>query len=299
MNAENEHLLKVLKAQTFQDGSRELIDLQERKAAADKLLRQAFHGSAHIRYGGSYAKDTMIKEHYDLDVICFFERDDTRAGSSLQEIYNNVARALEPTYRLHRKTSAIRLVGFRSALADTDFHVDVVPGRYIDGSLGPVFLHQEGGSKERLKTDPVVHIEHIKNSGVLNALRLIKLWRCQNGVQLRQFVLDLAVIDILATWKLAPLNEQIRRVWTVLADCSGQVAVIDPANPEGNDLKPEWESHRAYLARVAQITLERLARDGMEAVFEIIRQDPADRSRLLAGAVASSLTRTKPWSNHG
>lgn len=297
MSTENDYLLKVLRSQTLEEGSRELTSLREQRAAVDKILRSKYGQSARIQYGGSHAKGTMIKANYDLDVICFFARDYQGAGSSLEDIYHNVADVLEATYRLQRKTSAIRLVGLKTDWVDNDFHVDVVPGRYIDGCDGPVFLHQEGGPKERLKTDPMVHIDYIKDSGFQNALRLVKLWGYLNGVHIRQFVLDLAVIDILANRTDAPLNEQIRHVWTLLADSSSQIAVKDPANPEGNDLYPAWLAQRAYLAQVAQTTLDRLERDGMEVVFEIVNRDQTARARPLAAAVASSSSRTKPWSN--
>ena len=57
------------------DDSEELKTLQERRAEVEKVLRDHFEDcSPTIRYGGSKAKGTMIKEAYDLDIIRLLER---------------------------------------------------------------------------------------------------------------------------------------------------------------------------------------------------------------------------------
>ena len=89
------------------------------------------------------------------------------------------------TLRLHSRDPKDRL----------DLRVDVVPGRYVDEKGGDVFLHQTSGDKNWLKTNLDVHINHIKNSQVTDAIRLIKLWRVRNHLSVRTFVLEL--LDLL------------------------------------------------------------------------------------------------------
>ncbi|HEX5081578.1 MAG TPA: hypothetical protein VFY40_06005 [Blastocatellia bacterium] len=58
------------------------------------------------------ALDEMGKhdiEAYDLDVICYFGRDDRWAGETLHEIYENAENALIDDYLVTRKPSALRL----------------------------------------------------------------------------------------------------------------------------------------------------------------------------------------------
>ena len=55
------------------------------------------------------AKGTMNREAYDLDIICYFAHDDTSAGKTLEEIYNNVSEALKGNYIVEPKGSAVRL----------------------------------------------------------------------------------------------------------------------------------------------------------------------------------------------
>src|SRR2546428_13535865 len=129
----NDFLAKVLAAQTLSDDSEELKTLQERRAEVEKVLRDHFEDcSPTIRYGGSKAKGTMIKEAYDLDIICYFPHEDTSAGETLEDIYHNVRKALEAEYWVEQKPSALRLRDRDPQNFKVDFHIDVVPGRYTD-----------------------------------------------------------------------------------------------------------------------------------------------------------------------
>src|SRR5439155_621676 len=92
----NEYLQAVLREQTLAPESDELKALQKQREKVEKLLRDHFADcSPTIRYGGSKAKGTMIKAAYDLDVICYFPHDDTAAGETLEDIYENTRKALE------------------------------------------------------------------------------------------------------------------------------------------------------------------------------------------------------------
>ncbi len=159
----------------------------------------------------------MIRESYDLDIACCFGRDDTTAGDTLKDIYENAAAVLEKEYFVERKPSALRL---RSKAASRgDFHIDVVPGRFIDGDDGNVFLYRNCAEKGRQKTNLDIHIAHIRDSGVRPAIRLMKLWNVRNAVNLKTFVLELAVIDLLfLSKKSESLSDQILHVLTQFRD---------------------------------------------------------------------------------
>jgi len=103
----NDFLAKVLVSQTLADDSVELSTLQTRRAEVEKVLREQFDDcSPTIRYGGSKAKGTMIKESYDLDLVCYFAHDDSGAGETLEDLYNSTRKALEATYVVEPKASA-------------------------------------------------------------------------------------------------------------------------------------------------------------------------------------------------
>jgi len=95
----------------------------------------------------------LIREAFDLDIICYFNYDDANAGDNLEDIFSNVKGALEKEYYVTPKTSALRLKSKDQQTKGLDFHIDVVPGRFVDSSKGDAFLHQAQGKKERLKTN--------------------------------------------------------------------------------------------------------------------------------------------------
>src|SRR5688500_13123595 len=101
---DKQYLEDVLKSQTLDPDGQEMEDLRSHRSDVDTLLRTKFEKcSPAIRYGGSKAKGTMIKESYDLDITCFFKSDESAAGATLQEIYENVEAALVGDYMITRK----------------------------------------------------------------------------------------------------------------------------------------------------------------------------------------------------
>jgi hypothetical protein len=288
----NEYLQELLKSQDLGDDSRELKDLIDRRKHVEGLLRSAFPDSAPtIRYGGSRAKGTLIKELYDLDIVCYFPNDDTTAGESLKDIYDNAAKALEKEYSVVRKTSALRL---RSREA-VDFHIDVVPGRFTDQTKGDCFLYQESAEKCRLKTNLDTHIAHVRDSGVLDALRLLKLWKARKGLQVKQFVFELMVIKVLKDAKKKSVSDQLTLVWTQLRDLEQPVSVEDPANPTGNDLTTLLSgSTWSQLQTAATSTLSVVEANGWEAVFGKVESQAASTQDFHRAAAVVSRP-SKPW----
>ena len=290
-----EYLDSVLAAQNLSDESAEMTELQKHRAEVEGLLREAFGtASPTIRYGGSKAKGTLIRESYDLDLVCYFPSGENGAGATLKEIFENVGASLAEHYSVSPKTSALRL--HSSDMAYRDFHIDVVPGRFTDDSKSDSFLFQNGADKERLKTNLQVHIDLIRDAGVTPALRLLKLWRVRQGLPLKNFVWELLCIRLLQAVKSKPLDQQIAHVLESVAAADRAIPVEDPANPQGNDLMPVLNDLWGWLRAAAGQTLQNVAVSGWEGVFgqvEVI--DQIERSSRLATAASAVVSPTKPW----
>jgi len=293
----NEYLAKVLASQTLGEDSAELTALEKHRAEVEKLLRDHFKdASPTIRYGGSKAKGTMIRDAYDLDIVCYFPNDDTSAGDTLDDIYNNVQKALETKYLVEPKCSALRLKDLNPLTRGVDFHIDVVPGRFTDDKKSDTFLYISTGEKKRLKTNLDVHVKHVRDSGVVDAIRLMKLWRVRNGLSVRNFILELAVIKLLKTKKDASLSMQLEHVWTEFRDNIEELSVEDPANPAGNDLSSLLDSAKTELAAAAERTLALISSSGWEAVFGSVEEKKeADKTESLRRAAAAVAMPTRPW----
>lgn len=297
MNSD-EYLQQTLASQNLDEDSDELKALRENRDAVEKLLRKNYGSVPTIRYGGSKAKGTMNKESYDLDIICYFPRDSAIAGKTLKEIYNNVRAALEKDYIVDTKTSALRLKSRALETYKVNLQIDVVPGRYSDGDEGDVLIYQSSGEKEYLKTNLQIHIDHIRDSGVVEVIRLTKLWRVRNSVPVKQFILELLTIKLLRELKSSILSNQLCRVWQEFRDHPKDLAVEDPANPTGNDLSKLIEDARWSLSSIASSTLATIENNGWEAAFgKVTSTGDADKKAALHRMVTATSVPTRPWWN--
>jgi hypothetical protein len=240
----------------------------------------------------------MIRLAYDLDVICYFPHDDTAAGETLEDIYHNVQKALESDYWIEQKPSALRLRNRDPRHLQMDFHIDVVPGRYTDDKNDDAYLYQSSGDKKRLKTNLDKHISHVRDSGVTEAIRLLKLWRVQNGLRIKHFALELLTVKLLTEKKSLTLVAQLVHVLTEFRDHANSLAIEDPANPSGNDLRSLLDdSIRRELSSVALSTLEAAKNSGWHGIFGPINGVSDDRKIELLNRAANNVTMpSKPWS---
>ncbi len=293
---DDEFLKALLDSQALKEDDPELVALRAKRDEVETLLREKL-GAAKptIRYSGSYMKKTLNKDSYDLDLTCYVPNGNTAAGETLEQIHESVRKVLAANYAIEVKTSALRL----KSSDGTDFHVDVVPGRYVDDSKTDVFLHQTTGDKMRLKTNLDVHLSHIRDSGVTEAIRLAKLWRNRNGLNnapfaFKTFVLELAAVDLLKGKKSEGLSAQLKHVLTELRDSVDDIKVVDPANAN-NDLSEAFDTTvRAQVKQVAKTSLEAYERSGWEGVFGPLPVDKEKRAESIQRVVKDTQP-ARPW----
>lgn len=294
---DKEYLEKVLDNQKLEEGSDEIKKLRERRDEIESFLREKFEDyEIKIYYAGSYKKGTLIKDLYDLDLTCYFLND---CGKTLEEIYNEVAKALREKYFVKEKASALRI---KSKDGEDDFHIDVVPGRYIDKINGntkiDVFLYRSTEDKCRLKTNLYVHLKHIRDSGVRRLIRLAKLWRIRNGLQIRTFPLELMVIKVLKdSENKDQLDDRMKEFWEELRDNIDNISIVDPAN-SNNDLSEVFDdTMKDTLSKTAKRTLEIIEESGWEAVFGKVEEEPKEETvaRIHSVVASSNYTIAKPY----
>lgn len=289
----DDYLREVLLAQDVQQDSQEMKDLQGARAEVEQLLRTRFEGCGPtIRYGGSKAKGTMNLEDYDLDIIVYFPRAETAAGKTIKEIYENVQAALESQYdAVDPKTTALRV---RSK--ERDLKIDVVPGRFVDETKSDAFVHQNGGSKEFLKTNLDKHIEHIRDSGFIEEIRLAKLWRPCTGIMVRTFPLELVVVKILRESAPNGLSARMKHLIQSIRDRIEKISIEDPAN-SSNDLSEALNPDvRRAMAAAARSTLQRVEHGGWNGIFDQVANDTKrQRDEAMRITVINSPPRPQPW----
>ena len=163
---------------------------------------------------------------------------------------------------------ALRLHSEASVPFGVYFHIDAVPGRFIDESRCDCYLHISVGDKSYFKTNLKVHLKHIKGSGLIDQIKLLKLWKVRSGLSIRTFILELLVIEILKNSKATSLEDYLIEFWTTVKDGIFEIKVEDPANPTGNEVIEIFDdTNKQQLKDTATRTIELISRRRWEDVL--------------------------------
>lgn len=250
----NEFLNALLESQNLHPDQERVLE-QHKKEVTD-FLRREFGTAPVIKYAGSREKGTMIRDKYDLDIVCYFPSSDPR---SLKDIRKDVSDHLQAKYTVEPKASAERIKSLKGVTAPNGYHIDVVPGRFIEGSKD-VFLHVAYGDKERMQTNLKTHIDYIAGSGCVPIIRLVKLWAHRNNIPLKTFLLELFVVRALLTFRnKTNLKEGFLRAMAALRDEFGHIELVDPANTNNvvsRTLSPSEKTNVANAAGAAMAIVE-------------------------------------------
>lgn len=240
----------------------------------------------------------MIRESYDLDIICFFPDDETAAGTTLKELFDNTEKALQTHYFIVRKKSALRLER-RENNTNYYYHVDVLPGRFVDEDKGDAYLHQNNGEKDYLKTNVTKQIGLIKNSGLQRVIKLIKYWKVRNALQIKTFVLELLIVKILKDCDESNLEKCLKSFWQEIIDNCDNINVEDPANPNGNDLSPMLDPViKSSLKSAAETAIYYVNEEKWETIFGSVKveENKASKISIIESIAATTPIISKPWS---
>lgn len=268
-------------------------DLQAHKKEVTDFLRTEFGASPVIKYAGSREKGTMIRDRYDLDIVCYFPSTDNR---SLKEIRDDVAKHLAQRYLTRPKASAERILDLKGKSAPVDFHIDVVPGRFIENSKD-VFLHVAYGDRERIQTNLKTHIDYIVNSGCVPIIRLAKLWAHRNNLTIKTFVLELFVVEALSgSRNKGNLKEGFREVIEAFRDTFTITQLIDPANTNNIVSQATEESDKVAIEHAASTTFDKIGRSENVADWQGVFNEVPNGSISSGGGSAALASATSTYS---
>jgi hypothetical protein len=211
--------------------------VRARRVEIETMLR-GVAGGLRIYYGGSFAKRTAIAAGFDLDVVAY------SPGGRPEELYEAVeARLRGAGHTVLRHNVALRLQ------YTPGWHVDVVPGRALDGSYeyADLWASEQGATRQ---TSLKRHIE-LARSGDRDVVRLLKLWRARHLVPVGSFLFELAAARALRDFA-GPLDARFTRVLELLTRFE-DTRLVDPANSANvvtDDI--EWSRKRAVAAMASR-----------------------------------------------
>lgn len=275
--------------------SEQLMTLNaHKKEVSEYLLKEFQEQKPSIKYAGSYAKETMIQNSYDLDIVCYFPSDDTR---TLKEIRDDVSEHLHKRYVVESKVSAERILNLKGVTAPRSYHIDVVPGRFIADS-NDVFLHLDGVEKNRLQTNLKTHIDSIKNSGCVPVIRLVKIWAYRNHIQIKTFVLELFVVEVLKrSHSKSTLTNSFLEVLGELKNRFSSIELIDPANTGNPVSRLVSAEKKNTVVQAASETLSKLTTHSNLTVWKDVFSEEVTSNVSIHHSTPSSggIKPTAPW----
>ena len=221
-----------------------------------------------FRYGGSLAKGTANTNSCDIDLLCYYDSD---CQLGLKEIYNMIADALiNKGYFVHKKNSAICVDG-KCGEDAWDTTIDVVPGKYTSNEDNKDVYLWCNRTGNKLKSNPEIQINKVKESKSKDVIRLIKLYRTNHNFTFKSFFLEIFAIDI-----VEPLFEENDTLYDKLVKfCScfneiGKRRVEDPANSNNNIMDIHDENEFSTIRRFIKKLYEVLLTNDESAVVDYI-----------------------------
>jgi hypothetical protein len=173
-----------------------------------------------VSYSGSSAKGTAIFGIADIDLFISLKPE---TPGTLAELYNSLL-AYPGLKHLNPKRQNVS-VGIKYA----GVSIDLVPGRKQSGTTTDHSLFKTKAGTWT-QTNVAQHISLIQNSGRLEEIRALKIWRALHGLEFPSFYLELTVLDALKGKRVGPVADNIWSALDYLATKFTGAAVIDPAN---------------------------------------------------------------------
>jgi len=196
---------------------------------------------------GSFAKGTGVLGTTDLDIFISVKKE---APENLEQTYESLyAFAQNEIWIPQRQNVSIGINWLGSK-------IDLVPGKQQANSPADHSLWKNKQHTWR-QTNVAVHITTILNSGRLNEIRALKIWRKCHGLDFPSFYLELTVINALWGKKKNDLANHVWASLEYLRDQFERACVIDPANTANTISDDLTAAEKKKIANAAAESLKK------------------------------------------
>lgn len=199
-----------------------------------------------VSYSGSTAKGTAISGITDLDLFISLSND---TPENLSEIYKKLATHFEG------KGYAIRRQNVSIEITHDGVSMDLVPARKHQGNTNDHSLYRsKAGTWTQTNID--THIRIVSQSGRLDEIRAVKIWRALHRLEFTSFYLEMTVINALYG-KRSGLASNFVAALEYLRDSFERAAVTDPANANNKISDDLTVAEKRAVASAAGACLKR------------------------------------------
>jgi hypothetical protein len=198
-----------------------------------------------IQCTGSYAKGTNIVGTTDLDLLISLR---PMTPFSVQQIYERLATYLKARGYSIRKQNVSIGVNYKNV------SIDLVPGRKQPGSTYDHTLWRRKARKWT-KTNVHRHVLLVKQSGRLDEIRAIKIWRKLHSLEFPSFYLELSVIKALMGRTRFRIASNLSTVFEYLAHDFVNATILDPSNSNNKISDELTDEEKQVIAHAAHLAL--------------------------------------------
>ena len=203
---------------------------------------------------GSFMKGTAVLSGTDIDLFLSLSE---HTNETLKEVYNKLFDCLTSAgYSPKRQNVSLNITVSR-------YSVDLVPGKRQNALSDDHSLYRRKADTWT-KTNVFTHARTVIGAGRANEIRILKLWRNQNGLDFPSFYLELSVIRALAerplpglvSYNAQPtLAQRVMAVFDYLRDSFTAARIADPANTNNiisEDLTAQEKAKVSAAAKAAR-----------------------------------------------
>lgn len=268
----NEILGKYSVSDSFSKGIREKY-----RKNLEFTLSQKYNLKPKIRYGGSLSKGTANTNSCDIDLLCYLPADEQL---SIEGIFKTAEESLSKSgYIFQTKNSAICVKGIFGQ-EDWPMTVDVVPGKYTSNEGNKDVYLWCNRDKCRLKSNPELQIDKVKNSNSKDVIRLIKLFRTFNVFSFKSFFLENFAIDVVEP----DFSNDDSIMDKIVKFCShwdeiGRVKIYDPANKDNDIMQIHDEAEFSIIREKIHFLYEALMTNNEETIRGCFLGNPVSIER--------------------
>lgn len=233
MNASDMYLYNILQKYNARDLTNYAYQILALKA---KL--QAWAGTCYIEIidSGSRAKGTAISLASDVDYLVSLTSQCNENTGGLKSIYDSLYTTLRSTYSNARKQNVSVRIDLAGNMPINNLEVDITPARKQDiyTTDHSLWLSKNNTWK---KTNIHKHIFDISNSGRIDEIKLLKIWRELNRLDIPSIYLEYLIIGNILINKPKGMDYLSNNFYEILCALARPhnsnplfSQVIDPAN---------------------------------------------------------------------
>ncbi len=247
MTAGNIYLISILQKYSARD-----LTIYSSEIYQLKTILQTWAGPCYLQTidSGSRAKGTAIFLGSDVDYLVSLTANSSQTNGGLKGIYDNLFSYLGSKYPSVRKQNVSVRIHLGTLLAGIE--VDVTPAQKHTGNTNYHSLYTSKSSTSWIQTNTQKHIYDISQSGRINEIKLLKIWRELYSLDFSSIYLEYLLITKVLLNRSKHIDHLENNFFYILQEFAKDTSnplfarIIDPANSANvlSDLLSQVEKNK-------------------------------------------------------